>query len=200
MKSKYVSMTPTSWNCLSLLTAVLKLAFSLVEVSMQNGTAYFTYRRKRKTQEAFLMSFCVTVLRSANFSPAHSPRHTRGYRERGWPTNSGELRHWLLSCLDGFLCCYSGDTLSYQGSSKTSWLCCHWVIPDTVLSRKNGEECVVCKTPCDCFWSRLCRLGDFVCLFFPSSNLKSVPHLDPNRTEHVVKMYWQQTCAYDRWI
>lgn len=40
-------------------------------------------------------------------------RYPRRHRERGWPTNSGYRRNWLLSCLDGFLCCSSGDILSY---------------------------------------------------------------------------------------
>lgn len=115
------------------------------------------------------ISWCPSVstdLRSANFSTARPPRHTRGCREREWPTKSGELRNQLLSHLDGFLCCSSGDFLSYQGSSNISWLCSRWVIPKIALSRKNGEQCVACKTPCDCSSSHLCRLGDFVCLCF----------------------------------
>lgn len=137
-------------DCLSLLAAVLKLAFSLEEASVQNRTTYFTYRRKRKTQEAFLKSCSICWFKICQLFPSSPPRHTRVYRERGWPTNSEEFRSRLLSCLDGFLCCSSGNILSYQQSSNMNWLCCLRVIPKTALSRKNGEECVACKTPCDC--------------------------------------------------
>lgn len=45
------------------LTGILKLIFNPEEVSVQNGAAYPTYRRKRNTKEAFLMYFCINTFK-----------------------------------------------------------------------------------------------------------------------------------------